>query len=536
MGTESRVVCSTDDLAIAATAREWGAETPFIRPANLASDRAPTIDVILHCIQALAPDRFDLLVLLQPTSPMTAVVDVLGTMELCRATGSPAISVCPLGHPAAWQYAINSDGRLTHVVKGDSPTRRQDAQVLYRINGAVYVATPQHLQTFRSFEVADTRAYVMPSERSVDIDTSLDLRFAESCLASQPRATIRIGDTSIGRGQPCFIIAEAGVNHNGDLQTAHQLVAAAAAAGANAVKFQTWITERICKPGAKKAQYQQQQCPYDDDQFAMLKRLELPYEWHAELKDHAERLGLIFLSTPDEIDSAHFLCQLGVPAIKVGSGELTNLPYLRQLAALGKPIILSTGMGHLSEVSRALEAVREAGHPPIALLHCVSAYPAPEEEMNLRAMTTLRDAFGVAVGLSDHTNGHTAAVMGVALGMCVLEKHLTLDRSMRGPDHAASADPADLTELVRMVRKAEVMLGTGEKRITSSEVNTRQVVARTLVYAVPVAAGQRVKEEDFEALRCGQPGLPPEAAARLVGRVLRRSVSRGDAVAEGDLQ
>ena len=289
-------------------------------------------------------------------------------------------------------------------------------------------------------------------------------------------------------------------------------------------------------PGAKKAEYQDRTCPAAADQFAMLKRIELPYAWHPELKARAEARGLVFLSTPDEIQSARFLCSIGVPAIKVGSAEVTNLPHLEQLARLGKPLIVSTGMATLEEVARAVAAIRGATSQPFALLHCVSAYPAPEEEMNLSAIAALRRAFGVPVGLSDHTTGTTAAVIGASLGMNILEKHLTLDRNMPGPDHAASSDPAQFADLVRMVRKAEAMLGSGEKRLMPSEANTRQVVSRTLLYAAPLAAGQRVEETDFEALRCGLPGLPPDAVAGLVGRVLRRPVGRGDVVAEADFQ
>jgi len=348
--------------------------------------------------------------------------------------------------------------------------------------------------------------------------------------------SIVIGSREIGPGRPCFIIAEAGVNHNGDLALARRLVDAAAESGADAVKFQTWITEKLCRPGAKKADYQQRACPGEEDQFKMLKRLELPYEWHPELKARAEERGLVFLSTPDDLDSARFLCEIGMPAVKVGSAELTNLSYLEQLARLGKPLIVSTGMGTLEEVARAVEAIRAATAAPFALLHCISAYPAPDEEMNLRAMATLRQAFGVPVGLSDHTTGHMAAMLGVALGMSIYERHLTLDKRMEGPDHAASADPLEFAEVARMIRKAEIMLGSGEKKMAPSEINTRQAVARTLVYAVALKAGHSVGKADFEALRCGLPGLPPDAAARLTGRVLRRAVDQGGVVAETDFQ
>jgi N-acetylneuraminate synthase/N,N'-diacetyllegionaminate synthase len=346
----------------------------------------------------------------------------------------------------------------------------------------------------------------------------------------------KIGDRKIGSGAPCFIIAEAGVNHDGSLDQALALVDAAAKAGADAVKFQTWITEKVCKPGARKADYQQTQCPDAADQFAMLKRLELPYAWHGELKKRAGEKGIIFLSTPDEIQSARFLCELGVPVIKIGSGELTNLPFLRQLAALRRPLILSTGMGNLDDVQLALTAIQSVAQVPLALLHCVSAYPAPDDEMNLRCITTLRRTFEMPVGLSDHTTGHLAAALAAGLGMDILEKHLTLNRKLSGPDHAASADPGEFAELVQVVRKAEKMLGTGVKALAASEISTRQAVQRTLLYARDLPAGHVLAAGDMESLRCGVQGLPPDAATRIIGRTLQKAIQSGAAVVESDLQ
>jgi N,N'-diacetyllegionaminate synthase len=347
--------------------------------------------------------------------------------------------------------------------------------------------------------------------------------------------SFEISGRRIGPGQPCFIIAEAGVNHNGNLQMAHDLVDAAVITGADAVKFQTWITDKLCKPGAKKATYQETGCPEETDQFTMLKRLELPYEWHGELKKHAEEREIIFLSTPDEIQSARFLCELGVPAIKIGSGELTNLIFLRQLASLGKPLILSTGMSNLDDVCQAWTAIQSVSQIPIALLHCVSAYPAPEHEMNLRCIATLRQEFGVPVGLSDHTLGNLAATIGVSLGMEILEKHITLDHKLNGPDHAASAEPDEFAELVRIVRKAETMLGSGIKVPATSEIGTRQALQRTLLYARDLPAGHVLTAEDMESLRCGLEGLPPDAVLTLNGRTLRHAIRAGAAVVESDL-
>lgn len=346
----------------------------------------------------------------------------------------------------------------------------------------------------------------------------------------------KIGDRTIGPGRPCFVIAEAGVNHNGNLAMARELIDAAAEAGADAVKFQTWITEKICLRGARKAAYQTVTSADTADQFEMLKRLELPYAWHPELKARAERRGLIFLSTPDEIDSARFLVELGMAAIKIGSGEISNLPYLEQLGSLGLPVILSTGMSDLNGVAAAYAALVRGGCRSLALLHCVSAYPAPDAELNLRCVETLRRRFHVPVGFSDHTAGHTAALLATALGIAVLEKHLTLDRTLAGPDHAASVEPAELGELVRRVRQAEIMLGSGVKQMTASEADTRRMVARTLVYARDLPGGAALRAEDVQALRTGEPGLSPDAAGRLVGRTVKAGAFAGTLVREEDFQ
>jgi len=345
-----------------------------------------------------------------------------------------------------------------------------------------------------------------------------------------------LASCGIGEGRPCYVIAEAGVNHNGNLETAHRLIDAAAKAGADAVKFQTWITEEVCTQGAIKAEYQKLHGG-DEDQFTMLKGLELPFVWHSELKAHAEERKIQFLSTPDDVASLRLLCDLGVPLIKIGSGEVSNLPYLAKIAATGKPLILSTGMSDLAKIARALQAIRSVAQPPeVALLHCVTAYPAPEEEMNLRCIATLREAFQVPVGLSDHTVGSLAAVLGVGLGMTVYEKHFTLDRRMPGPDHAASTEPEPFAALVAEIRKAERMMGDGVKGTTASEVTNVAVVQRVLVYGRNLAAGSAIQEGDIKALRCGQDGLGPAELPRFQGRVLRTAGVVDAVVREEDFQ
>jgi len=343
---------------------------------------------------------------------------------------------------------------------------------------------------------------------------------------------MRIGERLLSYGA-AYIIAEAGVNHNGDLALAHALVDAAADSRADAVKFQTWQTDSICAPGAAMADYQA--IDGGADQYAMLKRLELPFAWHQELRDHARERGIDFLSTPDDVESARFLASLGVDVIKVGSAELTNMLHLREIGALGLPVILSTGMASIDQVRRGIDVVRSAGAADVAVLHCVSAYPAPEAAMNLAAIRTLRTELDVTVGLSDHTEGSVAAVVAVGVGIAILEKHITLDRALPGPDQRASADPVEFAALCAAVRRAETMLGTGEKRVMESERDTLRAVRRVLVYRKSLPAGTRLTAEDVTGLRTGQAGIGVDQADRWVGRVLARGVTQHSLVMDDDV-
>jgi len=334
---------------------------------------------------------------------------------------------------------------------------------------------------------------------------------------SAPRE-FSVGEHRIG-GPRVFIVAEAGVNHNGELDLALRLVDAAAEAGADAVKFQTFRTDALVSAAAPKARYQQETTGSAETQSAMLARLELGPDAHARLRDHAARRGIVFFSTPFDEASADVLDQLGVPLFKVPSGEVTNVPLLRHVAAKGKPILVSTGMCTLDEVAVALDTIAGAGDPPVAVLHCVSAYPAPAEETNLRAMDTLRTRFRRPVGLSDHTLGVEVALAAVARGAAVLEKHVTLDRTLPGPDHRASLEPADLTRLVRGARIIEAALGDGDKRPMPCELDTRAVARRSLVATRALPAGHRLSRADLTVKRPGT-GIPPAELERVIGRTL----------------
>jgi len=337
---------------------------------------------------------------------------------------------------------------------------------------------------------------------------------------------ISIGKRTVGKGKPCFIVAEAGVNHNGSFELARELVDVAAGAGCDAIKFQTFKTERVCSPLAPKANYQLQTTEAEESQLEMIRRLELPFDAFRELHRYCRDRDVIFLSTPFDYESADFLDELFVPAFKIPSGELTNLPFLEFIAAKGRPLIVSTGMATMEEVAVAVEAIRCAGNKQMVLLHCVSNYPADPSSMNLRAMQALEEAFGVAIGLSDHTVGREVAYAAVALGACVIEKHFTLSKDLPGPDHRASLEPHDLIELVKGIRKIESALGDGIKEPVVEELNTAMVARRSLVAARFIPAGAVLTQDMVDILRPGT-GLPPKMRSQLLGRYTRHDIEAG---------
>ncbi len=328
-----------------------------------------------------------------------------------------------------------------------------------------------------------------------------------------------------------FIIAEAGVNHNGALDLALQLIDAAAAAGADAVKFQTFKTEALVGRTAPKADYQKQTTTAEESQFDMLRRLELDPEAHQRLLAHCRKRKIAFLSTPFDLASIDLLLALGMEIFKVPSGEITNLPYLRRIGGLGKRVILSTGMANIGEVEAALEILTGAGTPvqDIVLLHCTTEYPAPYGEVNLRAMRTMAEAFGVAVGYSDHTPGIEIPIAAAALGACVIEKHFTLDRSLPGPDHQASLEPAELKAMVQAVRNVERALGSGRKSPAPSEQKNRLVIRKCIVAAQPIRRGEFFSEANLCTRRPAQ-GLSPMSWDTVLGRPAPRDFAAGEPI------
>lgn len=305
-----------------------------------------------------------------------------------------------------------------------------------------------------------------------------------------------------------YIIAEAGVNHNGSFDMAMQLIDKAKEAGVDCVKFQTFHAEALVSRQAKKAAYQVANTKSDDSQFAMLKQLELTEEQFVRLKAHCDEIGIDFLSTAFDMESIRFLHRLGCSCWKIPSGEITNLPYLLAVAEYGQPVIMSTGMATMAEVEAAVNALRQAGCMEITLLHCTTEYPAPVDQVNLAAMQTMRDHFGVAVGYSDHTAGIEIPVAAVALGATVLEKHFTLDRDLPGPDHKASLEPGELAAMTRAIRCVESAIGSGIKEPGQNERGNIAVARRSIVAKTSVRQGEILTPDNITVKRPGT-GISP---------------------------
>jgi sialic acid synthase SpsE len=332
-------------------------------------------------------------------------------------------------------------------------------------------------------------------------------------------ARIRIGERWVGEGEPCFVIAEAGANHDRDLGKARALIDVAADAGADAVKFQTYSAETLYSRKTPRFSYLEGSS--DKETWDLIKEIELPREWQPLLAAHAARRGIPFLSTPFDHRAVDELAALGVPAYKIASFEIVDLPLIGHAAAQGRPMILSTGLASYEDIADAVQACARAGNRQVVLLQCASLYPAPPARMNLRAMATLRQAFGVPVGLSDHSLGIHVAVAAAALGACVVEKHFTLDRRLPGPDHPFAIEPGELQEMVRQIREVEAALGDGLKLGPAPEEEEMYTKARrSLVAARPIAKGTVVDRSMLAIKRPGF-GIRPKHIDLVVGRVAK---------------
>jgi N,N'-diacetyllegionaminate synthase len=340
---------------------------------------------------------------------------------------------------------------------------------------------------------------------------------------------VNIGGKVIGQEEPVFVVAEAGVNHNGKFDLGKRLVDVAKASGADAVKFQTFKLSRVVTKYAEKAEYQKR-AGGGESQYEMLRKLELSFEDTERLFDYAKQKGIIFFSSAFDEESVDLLDHLGVCAFKVASGEITNFPLLRYIAKKRKPVILSTGMSTFEDVKRALDTLRENGTDEIVLLHCVTSYPARVKDVNLRTIETLRNRFRLPVGFSDHTLSMAVPVAAVALGAVVIEKHFTVDRNLRGPDHKASLEPDQLKEMVAAIRDVEKAMGTGEKKLTKDEEKIRNLVRRSVVARVDIPKGEIITESMLDTKRPGT-GIDPRNMDLIIGRRAKRRIVRDEQIA-----
>jgi sialic acid synthase SpsE len=347
---------------------------------------------------------------------------------------------------------------------------------------------------------------------------------------------ILIGDRSVGSGRPPFVIAEVGINHNGNMAQALQMIGVAKDAGADAVKFQTFKASEFVGDPQQQFTYQSQGVQITESMLAMFARYELPPQAWRDLKAECVRRGIVFMSTPQNRSDLDLLLEVGVPAVKVGSDDLTNLPLIRSYAETGLPLILSCGMSDLAEVHQALEAAGFLDGYPVALLLCTSQYPTPPQDVNLRKLATLQSAFpNLVVGFSDHTQGPLASSLAVALGAVIFEKHFTLDRAAAGPDHWFSEDPPGLAQWVTAIRTAAVMLGTAQVRPTPAELDMRKIARRSLVALTAIRAGERFTASNVGTRRPGG-GLAPSLLDEVLGAAAARDIAAGEVLKLGDVR
>jgi N,N'-diacetyllegionaminate synthase len=517
------VYVSTDDAEIAQVARAAGALVPYMRPAELATDEAGKLPVIEHLASFLESqgERIARVVDLQPTSPLRDSADISAALR-----GKPGaqlvLSVCEAADSPYFNLAEPDAQGWLHLCKGQGSARRQDAPVVYALNGAIYVWQRQALAHAAVHGLWSVQAapFVMPRWKSVDIDTLEDFEYAQWLV--QRRAAAAAPSTSA-----VFVIAEAGVNHNGDLSLALRLCDAARAAGADAVKFQTFRAEDLVVPGAPTAQYQARETG-QQDQFALLQQLELSLDQHQAIQAHCKKIGIEFFSTPFSVPAVDMLVGLGVARIKLSSGELTHRALVERAAATRLPLLVSTGMASMDEIREALGWIVAARGDlqEVTVLHCTSAYPAPDSALNLQAIRSMQSDLGLPIGYSDHSLGSEAALAAVAMGATVIEKHLTLDRSLPGPDHSASLEPEQFKQMVDGIRRVSAMLGDGVKAPGPEEADTARVARRSVVAAVDIPPGVPI---DASMLACRRPatGISPRDLEAVIGRIARAPIAAG---------
>lgn len=513
----NKFIVSTEDAEIAEVAKQYGAEV-IDRPKELATDEATTLSVLQ---QVLTKINADIVVLLQPTSPVRSKGLIDRCIEQFFESGADSLATgftCKF-----FEYGTYS-------------ARRQELKGFFYDDGNVYVIDAKLIREGKL--VGKKRKHFFTNkEENVEIDDDFDFWVNEQILENRNKSIygkkIDIEGRKIGPGEPCFIIAEAGVNHNGSLKLAKNLVDAAKEAGADAVKFQTFKAENLLTREVGKAEYQKETTEQSESQFEMIKKLELSYEQFRELKKYCESKRILFLSTPFDFESADLVDEL-CPIFKISSTDTDNYPYLEYIAKKEKPIILSTGMSTEEEISQAVETIKNAGNKELVLLQCVSSYPTPIEEASVKAMLKLKK-YVELIGYSDHTTGNFAAYAAVSLGANVIEKHFTLDQNMFGPDHKASIEPKELKEYIEGIREIEKSLGSGEKKLNAKEISIRKVVRKRIVAKIDIGKGQMIKREMIDIKR-SKSGLEPKEIRNIIGKKAKKDIKKEEGIVGRDLE
>lgn len=535
-----RVVVSTDSEEIAAVARTYGAEVPFLRPAELAEDQTPTLPVLQHCVKFLEERegyKPDIIIHLFATNPFLKKETVQEAIRvLIREQCGTVISV-EEDYGRFWQLDESSGQQRPFHPK--ERVNRQYYQPLLRENGAIYFSTYDVIMNQnKAVDDQNAKFIIMKPGELIDIDTPEDWNKAEErikWLRSRERtmlplaSEIKIGNKIIGENQPCFIIAELSANHNQDFELAVQTIKAAKEAGADAIKIQTYTADTITIDCDNEHFQIKQGGAWDGQTLHQLyQKAYTPWEWQPRLQKIAAELGLIFFSAPFDNTAVDFLEQMNVPAYKIASYEINDIPFIEYIAAKGKPIFISTGTATAAEIAEALEACQRKGNNQVILLKCVSGYPTPLEEVNLKLIPDFAERFGTIVGLSDHTIEMSVPVAAVALGAKVVERHLILDRKLGGPDAHFSTDINEFKAIVKAIREAEKSLGQVTYELTA-KMDKERVFRRSLFFVTDVKAGETITAQQVRSIRPAA-GLPTKHITEVLGKVAVRNIKKGTPV------
>jgi N,N'-diacetyllegionaminate synthase len=535
----SRTFVSTDDLEIKNISKKFGAEV-IDRPSHLSKDDSPSFDCVLHVLNHLKESENyvpNIVVLLQPTSPLRTSEDINSAIKILFSGNYDSVISVSESNPS-WSFSFEHNKLKPILGWCKLNERKQDLPKYYSPNGAIFVIKPKILIEKKSFYLENSGIYLMPSSKSFDIDTKEDLDLVNYFL-SKKNSKIKVSDTVEINYNSVFIIAEAGVNHNGSLELAKQLVDIAVDSGADAVKFQTYKTEELVTFNAKSADYQQKNINKNETQFEMLKKLELSEEDFLELKKYCDEKSILFLSTPHTESSVDFLNKI-MPLFKIGSGDLNNLPLLEKIAKLNKPIIISTGMGSFNEISEAINLIKKY-NKNLVVLHCTTNYPCSCDEVNLRYMLEIERTFNVLTGYSDHTEGIIVPTIAASLGAVVIEKHFTLNKDMSGPDHKASLNPEELKKMVFNIRNQTIVdipketLGIKNKILSDSEKKISEIARKSIVAKSNINPGSIITKNLLIIKRPGT-GILPKDLNKVLDKKAKKFISKDSLLTWEDLE